>query len=227
MRNKKALLAIVATAAMANLALAAASTPAGGSDPSAVVKRGGTATQPGLPDPSGTARMSDVGDGSPPPGPAVTPSTSPITTSPDPAPPVKPSGKTKNGGPSGINHGESSASQTGDITGPRPDNDRVSERGRPSAKMPCDDEGCDGGQYRSDRSDQSPGRRSNNELVGAPTDDARRVDFYQPGGRYAGISGQAQGARDSRDNWDDYNGMANRPANGRADDTTSSRNNRR
>ena len=39
--------------------------------------------------------------------------------------------------------------------------------------------------------------------------------------------GQAQGARDSRDNWDDYNGMANRPANGRADDTTSSRNNRR
>jgi len=65
MNDSRSLLAIVAMLALPHGVLSAEATaPLGQNAP---------ATQPGLPDPSGTARMSDVGDG-----------TTPVTTPPIP-----------------------------------------------------------------------------------------------------------------------------------------------
>lgn len=68
MNRSGTLLAIVATFVLARGVLAADAIPP--------IGQNAPATQPGLPDPSGTARMSDVGDGTTP-GAAPTP---PIAT---------------------------------------------------------------------------------------------------------------------------------------------------
>ena len=80
MGNKRKLLAVVAIAVMASGALAA-DVP-GAADPNTAASKSAPATQPGLPDPSSTARMSDVGDG-------TTPSTRPAPPPADPSPPAQ------------------------------------------------------------------------------------------------------------------------------------------
>ncbi len=78
MRNKRKLLAVITVSVMASGALAA-DVP-GAADPNTAASKSAPATQPGLPDPSGTARMSDVGDG-------TTPSTRPPSSPTDPSSP--------------------------------------------------------------------------------------------------------------------------------------------
>lgn len=79
MNHRKTLLAAVATAMIATGAIAADVPGAADQNPVAG-SRNAPATQPGLPDPSNTARMSDVGDGSGQP-------VDPMATKPQPAKP--------------------------------------------------------------------------------------------------------------------------------------------
>lgn len=86
MHNKKGLFAVVAIALIASRALAA--DMPGAADPNSGMSKSAPATQPGLPDPSSTARMSDVGDG-------TTPSTRPAPSHTDPSPPAQKPAKSR------------------------------------------------------------------------------------------------------------------------------------